>query len=216
MDGITTTTAGKGAVVWAVMVNEITAVLFDLRWMIVACVFLIYLDFHFGSAESRLRHKKALEDNNATLAKMYEFHLSRAIRRTFNKGVDYLTWLLAFTLMGMAICEPLGICSHVITAAAAVLVACIVEIYSAAGHFCYLKGINVPKVNVTWKSFFVFLGRFAAGFARTKDEDLGNALDETIEQTLRDDGKDKERHNRSLQENDRTQDKYSNDKEEQG
>lgn len=211
MDGITTTTAGKGAVVWAVMVNEITAVLFDLRWMIVACAFLIYMDYHFGCAESRKRHKEALENGNLILAKLYEFRWSRAVRRSLNKSVDYLTLLLAGTLLGLSVCEPWGICSHVITAAAAVLLACAVEIVSAVGHFFYLRGIKVPKVKVTWKSFFVFLGRFAAGFARTKDEDLGNALDETIEQTLRDDDKDKERHNRSLQENDRTQ-----DKEEQG
>jgi hypothetical protein len=50
-----------------------------------------------------------------------------------------------------------------------------------------LKGINVHKPDVTWKSFLVFAGRLAAGFAKTKDEDFGNALDDTITKTLNED-----------------------------
>ena len=172
------------AFTWGAMGAEALQTMQDLRWMIVTCAFLIFLDYHFGSAESRKRHKEALDEGNLTLAKMYEFHWSRAVRRTFNKSVDYLTWLLAFTLIGVTICEPWGICSHVITASFAVLLACAVEIVSAFGHFFYLRGINIRIPKVSWKSAFVFIGRFLAGFARTKDEDLGNALDDTITQTL--------------------------------
>lgn len=188
MDTITTTT-GKGIIAWSMIANEITGVLFDLRWMLIACAFLIYLDFHFGSAESRRRHKQAVKEGNDTLAKMYEFHLSRAIRRTFNKAIDYITWLIAFALIGLAICEPWGVCSHVVTSALGVLVACAVEIWSAAGHFCYLKGINVKLPRLSWKSAFVFVGRLAASFARTKDVDMGNAIDETLTNTLNDEKK---------------------------
>lgn len=167
---------------WALMGSEALQAIQDLRWMIACCVLLICVDFRFGRAESRKRHKAATEQGNETLAKMTEFHLSRAVRRTCNKFVDYMTLLLVFCVMGFAITEPYGLCDHVMTAGVAVIIACVCELASIGGHFLYLKGIERPKLS--WKSILVFLGRFAAGFAKTKDEDLGQALEETIEQTL--------------------------------
>ena len=111
---------------------------------------------------------------------MYEFRFSRAVRRTCNKFIDYMTLLLIFCIMGFAVTEPYGICSHIITAGAAAIIACICELFSIGGHFLYLRGINMHKPNITWKSTFIFLGRLFASFAKTKDEDLGNALDDTI------------------------------------
>ena len=186
MDYITTRNVGQ-AFAWSIMGNEALQAIQDLRWMIALCVLLILADFRFGIAESKKRHHEAVELKNATLQRMTEFHLSRAVRRTCNKFIDYMTLLLVFCLCGLAITEPYGICTHVISAGIAVIIACICELWSIGGHFCYLKGINVHKPDITWKSFLVFAGRLAAGFAKTKDEDFGNALDDTITKTLNED-----------------------------
>ncbi len=170
------------AFTWSAMGSEAIGAIHDLRWMLVLCVILIAADFRFGASESKKRHKEAIECGNNTLAKLWEFRLSRAIRRTCNKFVDYMTLLLVFCLIGFAITEPYGLCSHVITAGMAMILACICELCSIFGHFLYLKGIEVPKL--TWKNVGVFIGRLAAGFARTKSQDLGDALDETITKTL--------------------------------
>ena len=172
------------AFTWSVMGSEAIQAIHDLRWMIVLCILLIAADFRFGMADSKKRHKEAVEAENATLAKLTEFHLSRAIRRTCNKFIDYMTLLLVFCVLGIAITEPYGICSHIITAGAAMILAFACEIFSIGGHFLYLKGVSVSRPKLTWKNVGVFLGRLAAGFARTKSPELGDALDETITKTL--------------------------------
>jgi len=173
--------AGK-AFSWALMGTEAMQAIQDLRWMIACCVLLIFVDFRFGCAESRKRHKEAIEQGNKTLAKMTEFHFSRAVRRTCNKFVDYMTLLLVFCVMGLAITEPYGICDHVICAGLAMIIASVCELASIFGHFLYLKGVEKPKL--TWTGIGLFLGRVLASFAKTKSPDLGEALDETITQTF--------------------------------
>lgn len=183
---IATRNIGQGFI-WGTMGAEAMQAIQDLRWMLALVIILIAADFRFGRAESRKRHKDALELGNDTLAKMTEFRTSRAIRRTFNKFIDYMTLLLVFCIIGLAITEPYGICSHVICAGVAMLVACVCELCSVFGHFFYLKGVELPRL--TWKNVGVFLGRLAAGFARTKSPDLGDALDETITKTLNEEAK---------------------------
>lgn len=176
-----TRNAGQGFV-WASMGTEGIGAIQDLRWMIALCVLLIIADYRFGCAESRKRHKEAIEKGNETLAKLTEFRTSRAMRRTLNKFIDYMTLLLVFCLMGLAITEPYGICDHVITSGIAVIFACVSELCSIFGHIFSIRGVALP--NFTWKSTFVFIGRVLAGFAKTKDADFGDALDETITKTL--------------------------------
>ena len=168
---------------WSIMGGEAIQAIQDLRWMIVACIVLIVADYRFGRAESKKLHKDAIGQGNEVLAKMTEFHLSRAIRRTCNKFVDYMTFLLVACLFGLAVTEPYGICSHTITAALGVIVAYICEVASIFGHFLVIKGIEKPK-KITWDSALLFFGRVAASFAKTKSEDFGNALDETVEKTF--------------------------------
>lgn len=181
MDLISARNAGQ-AFAWSTMGAEAIGAIQDLRWMIALCIILIIADFRFGREESRKRYKKALAQEDATLTKIYEFRTSRAIRRTCNKFIDYMTLLLVFCIMGLAVTEPYGICNHVMTSGVAVILACVCELCSIAGHFFYLRGWKKP--NITSKSILVFLGRFVAWFAKKKDEDLGIALEETIDQTL--------------------------------
>lgn len=169
------------AMMWGVMGSEAIAAIHNLRWMIVAVAVLIVVDFRFGRSESRKRLKEAKEQGNRTLMKLHEFRMSRAIRRTCNKFIDYMTLLLVFCILGLAVTEPYGICSHVMASGVAVVIAAACELYSIAGHFFFLKGIPVPQF--TGRSVLLFFGRLLAGFVRTKDEDLGTAIDEAIDKT---------------------------------
>lgn len=170
------------AFTWSVMGSEAIQAIQDLRWMIVACIILIIADYRFGRAESKKLHNEAVSQGNEVLAKMTEFHMSRAIRRTCNKFIDYMTLLLVFCVGGFAITEPYGICSHTITAGVAVIIAYVCEVASIFGHFLALRGIEKPKF--TWSGTGLFFGKLLASFARTKSEDFGNALDETVEKTF--------------------------------
>ena len=178
---VTTRNIGQGFT-WGIMGNEALEAVQDLRWMIVLIIILIIADFRFGRRESKKRHEEAVKVGNNTLAKLTEFRTSRAIRRTFNKFVDYMTWLLMACVLGLAITEPNGWCSHVLCAGIVMLVPCVCELCSIAGHFFYLKGVELPRL--TWSNVGLFFGRLVAGFARTKSPDLGDALDETITKTL--------------------------------
>ena len=86
------------ATLWAGMGAEAINALYDLRWMILLAAVLILADFWWGVSES-------LKNN-------IDFRFSRAGRRTCNKCVDYLCYLLLGTLIGLAICEPLDIATH--------------------------------------------------------------------------------------------------------
>lgn len=181
MMDVTTRNIGQGFA-WGTMGAEALQAIQDLRWMIALCVLLIIADYRFGCAESKKRHKDALDAGNHTLAKLWEFRTSRAIRRTTNKFIDYMTLLLVFCIIGLAITEPYGWCDHIMCAGVAMIVACVCELCSVFGHFFYLRGIALPRL--TWGNVGLFLGRVIAGFARTKSPDLGEALDETITKTL--------------------------------
>lgn len=178
------------AFTWSVMGAEAIQAIHDLRWMIVLVILLIIADYRFGREESRKMHRQALRQGNEVLAKLTEFHLSRAIRRTCNKFIDYMTLLLVFCIFGLAVTEPYGLCSHTITAGIAVIFAYVCEVASIIGHILVLKGIEKPKF--TWSNTGLFIGRVLASFARTKSEDFGNALDETVEKTFSGRREDKE------------------------
>lgn len=172
------------ATMWGMMGGEAIYAIQNLRWMLMAMVALIIVDFRFGRSESRKRMEDARKAGDHQLAETYKFRMSRAIRRTCNKFIDYITLLLVFCVLGLAITEPYGLCSHVMTSGVAVVIAAACELCSIAGHFAYLKGVTLPKF--TGGGILLFIGRLAAGFARTKDADLGTAIDEAIDKTKED------------------------------
>ena len=116
-----------------------------------------------------MKYKKATTDKER---EKYKFHKSKAIRRSANKFVDYLTYLLVGCVLGMAILEPLGICDHVTSAAAGLGLGCVADMMSIVGHYCAVKGIDFDA----WK----FIKRLVVVFVKKKDEDMGEALEETI------------------------------------
>ena len=159
---------GNG-LIWVAFLDEGMQCVRDLRWMIVLSIVLIFTDFWWGWSESRMKYKKATTDKER---EKYKFHKSKAIRRSANKFVDYLTYLLVGCVLGMAILEPLGICDHVTSAAAGLGLGCVADMMSIVGHYCAVKGIDFDA----WK----FLKRLVVVFVKKKDEDMGEALEETI------------------------------------
>ena len=148
-------TEGK-AIVWGTMGMECKTAIYDLRWMIVLIVVLIVADFWFGLSESLFKHE--------------EFRFSRAGRRTCNKLVDYLTYLLLGAVIGLAIFEPLNITTHTVTAAIGVGFGCLWEVDSIVGHICALHGV---KSKFSVKRIIILL-------LKRKNKEVGEAIEEAL------------------------------------
>lgn len=135
---------------------EALQVLYDLRWMLALIVVLIVADFWYGLSES--------------LQKREHFRFSRAGRRTCNKFMDYVGYLLLGTFFGLGIFEPLGIATHVTTAAVGLAFGCVWEVDSIVGHVCALHGIR-NRFSVK---------RFIISLLKKRNPDVGEALEETL------------------------------------
>lgn len=166
-------TVGTKVVLWGSIGSELLTVVYDMRYMIICSIALILTDFWWGYQESRLRLEHAKDIGNVTLQDKFKWHKSRAVRRSVNKLIDYITYLVCGALMGLAITEPMDICSHVITAALGLLIGCGCEIASIIGHVAYVKfGIEL-KMSDGWRIFVRFLGRLI----KAKSEAIGDAVE---------------------------------------
>lgn len=145
-------------ILWASMGAEAMTALYDLRWMLVLIVVLIMADFWFGLSESLYRHE--------------EFRFSRAGRRTCNKAVDYLTYLLVGAVLGLAIFEPLGWATHTVTAAVGIGLGCLWEIDSIIGHVCALHGVTNH----------VSVKRLIIAILKRKNKGLAEAAEEVLDE----------------------------------
>lgn len=151
-----TASTGRAVVVGTMGVEAMTA-LYDLRWMLVLIVVLIVADFWFGVSESLKKHE--------------HFRFSRAGRRTCNKAVDYVTYLILGSVIGLAIFEPLGWATHTTTAAIGLGFGCVWEIDSIVGHACALHGVK-NKFSIK---------RLIIAIIKKKDADVGEAVEEALE-----------------------------------
>lgn len=150
-------TSGAKFIAWNTMGMEALTVLYDLRWMLVLMMVLIIADFWFGVSES-------VKNNE-------HFRFSRAGRRTCDKAVSYLTYLLVGAVLGLAIFEPLGWATHVTTAAIGAGFGCVWELDSILIHVCALHGIK--------KTFSI--KRFIISLLKKKSNDLGEAVEDGLE-----------------------------------
>lgn len=155
-------------VTWAVFGGEALGVIYDLRWMLVCMAVLIVADFWWGSKESIKKYEETGDDK-------YKWRFSRAGRRSLNKCIDYLTYLLIGAVLGIAIFEPLGICSHVVSGAIGLGSGALFDVSSIGGHVCYLHGIDAKGnlLNLVW--------RIIVSFIKKKNRDLGEAMEEAAE-----------------------------------
>ena len=166
---------GNRGILWTVLGGELLDVVFDLRYMMLLSLVLILADFWWGHSESMKRYHEAVLANDKVGIEKYKWKKSRAIRRTANKIVDYITYLLIGAFLGLAITEPLGWGNHVYAAIAGLGVGCLAEIASVVGHYCYVKfGIEIKVIDV-WK----LLVRFIVNIFKAKNQ-IGSALEQTI------------------------------------
>lgn len=106
---------------------ECYAIIFDLRWMILLALVLIIADFWFGISASKLQG--------------IEIRKSKAGRRTLNKVIDYLCYILLGAVIGKAIGEPYGL--NPITVSITIMILCYCfEIDSIYNHICVLHGVQ--------------------------------------------------------------------------
>lgn len=79
----------------AVFLSQILEIFYPLRWVMLAAAILVLVDLRFGILAARQRGEK--------------IRTSRAIRRTVNKVVDYICWILLSASIGQAFGEPFGL-----------------------------------------------------------------------------------------------------------
>lgn len=137
------------------MVHELQTLLWDMRWMIALCVVLIIVDLIFG-----------IENANAHKEKIRR---SRAVRRTVNKFIDYMCWLLFAGVFAKAFAVPLNLDPMSVTASV-MLIACLSEVDSIWQN--YSEAHNKGKFSIM---------KFLVKFMKKKNKDVGEALEETIE-----------------------------------
>ena len=167
------TSVGTKTIVWGSIGAELIAVVYDLRWMVILSIVLILADMWWGHSEAMKRLYEARKIGNATLQEQFRWHKSRAVRRTCNKLVDYISYLILGALFGMAITEPMGICDHIVTAALGLLIGGGCELASIIGHVAYVKfGIELKMVDA-WKAVVRFVGRMI----RIKSSEIGEAVE---------------------------------------
>ena len=167
-------TAGTKGILWATIGAELLTVVYDLRYMVICSFALILADLWWGYSESSMRYKKAKENGSEFGMDKYKWHKSRAGRRTANKVVDYLTFLVVGALIGLAITEPMDICTHVWTAAIGLGIGCACEIASIIGHVAYVRmGVEISMVE-GWRAFIRFLGKLIS----VKSNEIGEAVED--------------------------------------
>ncbi len=169
------TSMGNKGFTLAIFGGEMVSVAFELRYMIILSAMLILADLWWGHSDTMKRYCEAKDSGDAAGMEKYKWHKSRALRRSANKSVDYITYLVVGAFVGLGITEPMNGFSHVYTAAIGLGVGCLAELASIIGHYCYVKwGIEIKVVDV-WR----WLLRFVVNIFKAKSH-LGNALEETI------------------------------------
>lgn len=137
--------------------GECTQIIYDLRWMILLAIILILSDLWFGISASRVQ--------NIVIRK------SRAGRKTLNKLVDYICYILLGAVLGKAIGEPYGMNPIVVSITVMVICYCF-EVDSIYGHICEIHGIK--KRYSIWRILFKLL--------TFKFKDVGEAFKDMSEQ----------------------------------
>ena len=138
-----------------VMSSEVVAIVYDMRWWVMASICLIIVDFWFGVSESKFSGK--------------DIRKSKACRRTMNKVVDYLCYLMIAGVLGMAM-EPMGI-NPLKLATIVMILTSAWELDSIYGHVCVLHGVE--------KDFSI--RKFLVGLFKRKNEAIRDAADEAKE-----------------------------------
>lgn len=129
------TIAPQLAVVGAyTFMKEIGNVIFELRWMLALIVAMIFADFVLGIIDSVSRRGE-------------DFRFSRAGRRTMCKFIEYNSYLVLGFTFGIAILQPLNVCSYTVSSMCGLGLAIIFEFDSIMEHICVIHGLK-NKVSI--------------------------------------------------------------------
>lgn len=147
-----------GVVVAGALYAELIQVLYDLRWAVLFIMVLVFTDFWSGlTASVKVRRE--------------DFRLSRALRRTVVKFLEYINFIIFGLVLSKACLIPFGIGDNNTGGAIGACLAMLIEFDSIYGHICDLHGI---KNRISVKRFFV-------AWLKRKNEDAGEALEEALE-----------------------------------
>ena len=160
---------------FVLMGNEFVQIIYDARWLLAVITLCVAADFWYGWSESRKRYEAAKAKNDKIVMAQYRWRTSRAIRRTVNKLIDYIIWVSLGVFTGFALLRPLG-ADYMLGGIAATAIAIGCEAKSFIGHFFYLHGIRIEQKSVTG-----FLRAFVVAFAKRKNADVGEALEDALE-----------------------------------
>jgi Na+/H+ antiporter NhaD/arsenite permease-like protein len=136
---------------------EMLGLFWDLRWMIMLAIILVIVDFRFGVKAAQARGEKIRN--------------SKAGRRTANKLIDYICYLVLGGLIGKAIGEPLGV-NPTLVAAVCMGVACLFEVDSILQNICEYKGVK----------YSFSLWKVIIALVKSKQKDIGDAIEQGMEQ----------------------------------
>ena len=167
---------GTRVLTFSLFGNELVGVISDARWLLLAIFLCVLADFRYGWGESHMRYERARKKGDKVVMSQYKWRTSRAVRRTVNKLIDYIMWICVGVAIGMAVLAPLGV-SYNYGGLTAAVMAILCEAKSFMGHFFYLHGIRMEEKSV--KGFF---RAFIVSFAKRKNRDIGEALEEGFEE----------------------------------
>ena len=136
-------------------VGEIRDVIFELRWMLAFIVVMIIADFVLGIIDSVVKRGE-------------DFRFSRAGRRTMCKFIEYNSYLVLGFGLGVAILQPVGICSYTISSMCGLGLAFIFEFDSIMYHICVIHGIK-NKISIK---------RILVGYIKKKYAAAGEIIEE--------------------------------------
>lgn len=159
---------------------DLELVIWDIRWMLLGVLLCVVADFRFGWKDSQKHYGEAKEAKNAVLMDKYKWHTSRAVRRTGDKLMSYITWIIMGAAIGKVVLAPFGVNYTFGGVVASAIIICFCELPSCFGHFFNLYGVSVEK-----KTIVGFFKAFAVAFARRKSPDMGDALNEGFKEMER-------------------------------
>lgn len=136
-------------------IGEIKDVVFQLRWMILFIIAMIVADFILGIIDSVVRRGE-------------DFRFSRAGRRTMCKFIEYNSYLVLGFMFGIAILQPVGVCSYTVSAMCGLGLALIFEFDSIVEHICNIHGIK-NKISIK---------RILVGYIKKKYSTAGEIIED--------------------------------------
>lgn len=140
-------------------IGEIKNVVFELRWMLAFIVVMIVADFVLGIIDSVVKRGE-------------DFRFSRAGRRTMCKFIEYNSYLVLGFMLGIAILQPVGICTYTISSMCGLGLAIVFEFDSIMEHVCAIHGIK-NKISIK---------RMLVGYIKKKYATAGEIIEEVTKE----------------------------------